>query len=162
MLHSHLVGPEAGFTFGMEREPPALGALFAPEVVVDCSLGRPLVADAGYRVADPLEERASLAWGESYLCASTRRLEFRAFDESGDAVGALVVERVEYCGGMVVAALLGKLAGTCVPDTSAPSGQIEMERNSLFTRRIVPLAVRREFGMGSRSHAIAMIYRVFC
>lgn len=146
----------------MEREPPALGTLFAPEVVVDCSLGSPLVADAGYRIANPLEERASLAWRETYLRAGTRRLEFRAFDESGNTSGTLVVERIEYCGGMVVAALPVKLAGTCVPDTSAPSGQIEMKWDSLFTRRIVPLAVGREFGMGSRSHAIAMIYRVFC
>jgi hypothetical protein len=80
----------------MEREPPVLGALFASEVIVDRSLGSPFVPDAGHRVADPLEEHVGLAWRESNLRTGTSRLEFRAFDESGDAVGALTVKCVEY------------------------------------------------------------------
>ena len=83
----------------MEREPPAFGALLASEVVVDHSLGRPLVPDTRHRVADPLEEHTSLARRESNLCADLVWLEFRAFDESSDAGGVLVIERVEYCRG---------------------------------------------------------------
>ena len=81
----------------MEREPPALGALFTPEVIVDRSLTRPLVADTRYRVANPFVKHTSLAWRESYLLADLVWLEFRAFEESGDAGGVLVVERGEYC-----------------------------------------------------------------
>ena len=48
-----------GFALRMERKPPAFGTLFAPEVIVDCSFGGPLVPDVRYRITDPLEKCTS-------------------------------------------------------------------------------------------------------